>query len=302
MAYDAIPNTLVYRFRLKFSPTPDIELSDDEKETEIPQAFVEPLEEVKDLTRELRSLRKVNRESRYEGESLFDSCLRLNQTEQGDTTDLYPPISLPWKHNPSFFCFVGLDELDLEYLVKASTTFIAQVFSTVRLLGIGVDRTLEDGIPDFDEYSEIAEFILLFSEIHHVALVSDRLMSEADLEYIDDDIRSAFTLSCWNDWAGRVQEDVIGSQCHKPKIVTKEEHLGALETFADCMLYYGENNSKTAGMLLEIAYGMIFRTKEELGYLLLDDETLGELLGEDMLSDTFSDEMPSLLSEGGEDD
>lgn len=303
MAYDAIPNTFVYRFRLKFSPTPDIELSDDEEETEIPQAFVEPLEEVKDLTRELRSLRKVNRESRYEGESLFDSCLRLNQTEQGDTTDLYPPISLPWKHNTSFFCFVGLNEFDLEYLEEASRVFISQIFSTVRLLGFGVDRALKDGITThYVDYNAFAEFILLFSEIHHVALVSDRLMSEADLEYINDDIRSSFTLSCWDDWVGRVHEDVIGSHCHEPKIVTKDEHLEALESFAGSMLYYGDTYSESASELWNIGYGMIFRAEEDFGYLLLDDWTMGELLGEDMLSDTFSDEMPSLLSEGGEDD
>ncbi|KAG6368624.1 hypothetical protein INS49_002837 [Diaporthe citri] len=302
MAYDAIPDTLVYRFRLEFSSIPDSELSDDEEETEVPQAFFAPLKEVKYLTREVRSLRKVNRESRYEGESLFDGCLRLNQTEQGGTTDLCPPINLPWKGNRSVFCFVGLNEFDLVCLEQASWVFIAQVFSTVRLLGLGLDRESEDGITADGDYHEFAEFILLFQEIHEVALVSDRLMSEADLDYIDDDIRSSFTLSCWDDWVGRVHEDVIGSHCHEPKIVTKDEHLEAMEVFAGSMFHYGEIHSESASMLLEIVFGMIFRTKEDYGYLLLDDETMEELLGEDMLSDTFSDEMPSLLSERGEDD
>lgn len=293
MAYDAIPDTLVYRFRLKFSSTPDSEMSDDEEEAEVPQAFLVPLDEVGHLTCELRSLRKVNREARYEGESLFDGSLRLNQTEQGGTTDLCPPINLPWKANQNFFCLVDFDGFVTDCLYGVSTVLIDQIFSTVRLLGFGMDRTLEYGIEIFENHSEFTEFISRFTKVHHVALVSDRLMSEADLENISDDLRSTFTLSCWDDWVGRVQEDVIGSHCGNPKIVNKEEHLAALEAFVDCMFYLAEIHPETGGGLCDIRYGMIFRTKHDLGYLLLDYLTLGELLGEEMLSDVLSEGMLS---------
>lgn len=294
MAYDAIPNTLVYRFRLEFSSTPDYEMSDDEGEAEVPQAFFVPLDEVRHLTRELRSLRRVNREARYEGESLFDGSLRLNQTEQGGTTDLYPPINLPWKANQNFFCFVDLDEFVLECLDRASTVFIDQVFTTVRMLGLDMDSAIDFGIEAIDGYSSFAEFILLFTEVHYVALVGDRLMSEAELENIDDELRSTFTLSCWDDWVGRVQEDVIGYRFNDPRVVTKEQHLEVLEFFTDYMpLCFSRFQSESAGWLSELGYGMIFRTKEDLDYLLLDDFTLGELFGEEMLSDAFSDGMLS---------
>lgn len=298
MAYDAIPDTLVYRFQLEFSSMPDSHLSDDEWEnTERPKAFLTPLEEVKDLTRELRNLRRVNRESRYEGESLFDGYLRLNQTEQGDATDFCLPINLPWKRKHNFFCFVDLFESDLECLDRADTVLIDQVFSTVRLLGLSVNRAIEDGILAFGDYSGFAEFISLFHEVVAVALVSDRLMSENELEDIDDDFRSTFALGCWNDWFGRVQEDIIGCDVVNPKIVTAEEHLGALEQFADAIIFYGDSRLETT-RLWEIQYGMIFRTKEDFGYLLLCDEILKEALGEDMLSDGSGDEMPGLeLSE-----
>lgn len=302
MAYDAIPDTVVYRFQLQFSIIPESEMSDDEEETEQPQAFLTPLKEVRDLTHDLRSLRRVNTESRYEGERLFDSCLRLNQTEEGGTSDLCPPINLPWKNDLNFFCFVNLTESDLACLEAASTNLIAHVFKTVRLLGLGIDRGLEYGLAESEDYDDFAGFILLFPQIQHVALVSDLLMSEADLDNIDDDIRYSYALSCWDDWAGRVHEDVIGSCIEDPKVVTKEEHLTSLEEFAGRMRYYDDTHSESGGVLWEIGYGMIFRTKEDFGYLLLDDETLEELIGEDMLSDTFSDEMPALLSEGGEDD
>lgn len=306
MAYNAIPDTLVYRFQLQFSLIPDSEMSDDEEETEEPQAFLAPLKEVRDLTRDLRSLRRVNTESRYEGERVFDSCLRLNQTEEGGTSDLCRPINLPWKNTWNFFCFVNLTESDLECLERASTSLIAHVFKTVRFLGLGINRGIEGGLEYTEDYSAFAKFILRFPQIQQVALVSDQLMSEADLDNINDEIRYTFALSCWIDWVGRVQEDVIGSHCHATEIDTREEHLEALEAFADSMLHYGETHSESAGLLWDTAYGMIFRTKEDFGYLLLDDETLEELLDEemlsDMLSDTFSDEMPSLLSEGGGDD
>lgn len=293
MAYDTIPDTLVYRFRLKFSSIPGPEMSDKEAEAGITQAFLVPLEEVRDLTRELRSLRRVNREARYEGESSFDGSLRLNQTEQGGTTDLCPPINLPWKANQNFFCLVDFDAFVTDCLNGVSTVLIDQIFSTVRLLGFSIDRTLKYGFESFDNYGEFAGFISRFTKVHHVALVSDRLMAEADLENISDGLRSTFTLSCWDDWVGRVQEDVIGPHCEKPKIVTKEEHLAALETFVLSMFYLAETHPETRGRLWDIGYGMIFRAKHELGYLLLDDLTLGELLGEELISDVLSEGMLS---------
>lgn len=268
MAYDVIPDTLVYRFQLQFSLIPDSEMSDDEEETEEPQAFLAPLKEVRDLTRDLRRLRRVNTESRYEGERLFDSYLRLNQTEEGGTKDVCSPINLPWKSDRNFFCFVNLTESDLERLDQASTNLIAHVFKTVRLLGIGITSRLEDGPNDTEEYSDIAQFILRFPQIQQVALVSDKLMSKVDLENINDNLRSNFALSCWDDWVGRVQEDVIGSHCHSTEIDTGREHMEALYAFADSMLHYGETHTQSAGVLLETSYGMIFRAKEDFGYLL----------------------------------
>lgn len=289
IAYDAIPDTFVYRFRLEFSSVPDPEMSDKEEEAGITQAFLVPLEEVRDLTRELRSLRKVNIEARCEGESLFDGSLRLNQTKKGGTTDLFPPISLPWKARKTVFCFVDLNEFVMDCLYGASTVLIDQIFSTVQLLGFGMDRTLEYGFETSDNYNEFKEFILRFTEIRHVALVSDRLMSQADLENINDDLRSTFTMSCWDDWVGRVQEDVIGSHCDKPKIVTKEEHLEALTLFTDCMLL-NDIRHESVVKLRAIDYGMVFRTEEDL---LLDDFTLGDILGMEMMSDVLSDGMLS---------
>lgn len=311
MAYDDIPDTLVYRFYLQFSLIPDSEMSDEKDDTEELQAFLTPLKEVRDLTRDLRILRRVNTESRYEGERLFDSYLCLNQTEEGGTSDLCPPINLPWKNDRNFFSFVSLTECDLECLEKASTKLIAQVLKTIRLLGLDFDKRLVYGPDNEGDYSVFAQFILLFSQIREVRLVSDQLMSEADLDDINDEIRSMYAFSCWDDWVGRVQEDVIGSHCHAKEIVTRDDHLAALEEFVDSMFDYHADHSESADMLLQALYGMIFRTKEDYGYLLLDDETMEELLGDDMLSDdmlsdmlsdTFSDEMPNLLSEGDDDD
>ena len=280
MAYDAIPETLVYRFRLRFSFLPDLDSTDDEEGTTEPQAFLEPLEEVKYLTRELRSLRRVNTECRYEGERLFDGCLRLNQTEQGNATDIYPPINLPWKDDETFFCFVDLKEHDLVSLQLVSTVLIDQVFATVQLLGLSVDRALENGITSFNNYDSFAIFILEFPAIQNVSLVSDRLMPEEELDDLPDDDRSSYPLSCWYDWAGRVPEDVIGLHCKDGKLVTAENHLDAINEFAGSMHDYGE---EFAEALCELSYGMIFRTTEDLDFLLLDDETL-EKFRYDMMS------------------
>lgn len=286
MAYDAVPNTLVYRFRLGFSPNPDFELGDDEETPKLQVSFV-PLKEVRDLTSELRSLRRVNTECRHEGEGLFDNCLRLNQTDQGGTT-AFPPISLPWDACRNFFCLVGLTEEQLAFLEEASTTLIDQVCETIQLLGLEINRDFEYGFAISDD--DLTDVILQFRQIKHLTLVSNVLMSEADLENIDDEIRSSYFLSNWHDWVGRVDEEVIGSECEEPKISTKEDHLRALEEFANSMRGYGV----TWPLLDDISYGMIFRTKEELGYLLLEDEVLGELLAEEMMSDTSGDEMPGL--------
>lgn len=294
MAYDAIPNTLVYRFRLEFSSTPSSSLISESEEAEVPQAFLVPLDEMRHLTRELRSLRRVNREARHEGESLFDGSLRLNQTEQGGTTDLYPPINLPWKANQNFFCFVNLDGSVLRCLDRASRVLIDQAFTTVRMLGLGMDSAVDFGIEALSGSSSFTEFILLFTEVHDVALVGDRLWSKAELQNIDDELRSTFTLSCWDDWVGRVQEDVFGSHFNDPRIVTKEQHLEIMEFFYEYMLpCFSGVQSESSGWLSEIGYGMIFRTKKDLDYLLLDDFTLGELLGGEILGGTSSNGMLS---------
>lgn len=299
MAYDAIPDTLVYRFRLGFSPNPEFEPSDYEETPELQACFV-PMKEVRDLTSELRSLRRVNTECRHEGEGLFDNCLRLNQNDQGGTTAFYPPISLPWDASQNFFCLVDLTEDQMADLEASSTTLIDQVLKTVRLLGIEINREFEYGFAISDE--DLAEMILRFHQIEFVTLVSNLLMSEADLEDIEDETRSSYALSCWHDWVGRADDEVIGSQCEEPKISTKEDHLWVMEEFVGSMRLYGFHNPGSAERLDVVGYGMIFRTKEELDYLLLDEETLEELFAEEMLSDTSSytssDNMPGLeLSE-----
>lgn len=294
MAYDALPNTLVYRFRLDFSPNP--EFHDGEATPEMQASFV-PSKEVRNLTSELRNLRRVNTECRHEGEHLFDNCLRLNQTEQGGTTAFCPPISLPWSATSNCFCLVGLNDETMAWLEDASTTLVDNAFKTVQLLGIEINREFEYGFAISDE--DLAELILHFSQIKVVALVSDMLMLEADLENIEDEIRSSYPLYCWNDWVGRVDDEVLGSQCEEPKISTKDDHLEAMEGFENSMRGYAYWNPGVADMLDDVAYGMIFRTKEELCHLLLDDEFLGELLAEEFMSDMSGDEMPDLeLSDG----
>jgi hypothetical protein len=296
MAYDALPDTLVYRFRLKFS------FIQESEEPAKPQAYLVPLEEVGYLTSELRSLQRVNTESRHEGERLFGSCLRFNQTEKGEATDLCPPINLPWKGTRNFFCFVGLDEPDVACLLKANTALIDQVFSTVELLGLGLDRAIE---VDIDYYFDFAEFILLLPKIRHASVVSDLLMSEADLDNIDEDTRSNFTLSSWNDWVGRVPEDVITSHCEYPKVVTKNQHLDAVSDFTEAMIHYGDTIREPAGALLGVDYGMIFRTEENLDFLLWDVDLLEQLFSDEMnemLSERFSDESGEEFGESSEED
>lgn len=296
MAYDAIPNTLVYRFQLDFSPNPEFEMNDEEATPEMHASFV-PSSEVRDLTSELRNLRRVNTECRHEGEHLFDNCLRLNQSEQGGTTASCPPISLPWSATRNYFCLIGLNDETMACLEEASTTLIDNAFKTVQLLGIEINRDFEYGFAISDE--DLAELILQFSQIQIVSLVSDMLMSEADLENIEDEIRSSYALYCWHDWVGRVGDEVLGSQCDEPKISTKDDHLWAMEVFENSIRNYGIKNPGLAEVLDDVGYGMIFRTKEELGYLLLDDEFLGELLADEFMSDISGDEMPGLeLSEG----
>lgn len=291
MAYDAIPDTLVYRFRLDFSPISDDELSEFEgSDVTESEAFVVPLEEVRDLTRDLRSLRSVNTECRHEGEPLFDNCLRLNQTEQGGTTDLCPPISLPWKGYRNFFCLVGATELDMIRAEQANTTLIDQIFKTVQLLGFGVDRALDNGLYGYDstDFAVYGGFILRFTQIRHVALVSDQLMSETDLDGIGDDIRSCFTLSCWDDWYGRVHEDIIDSHCENPKLITKEDHLRVLDNFAADMITSEHifGTEKLGG----INYNMIFRTQDNLDFLLWEDDLLDTMLSDDSSDDASSEE------------
>ncbi|POS73951.1 hypothetical protein DHEL01_v207656 [Diaporthe helianthi] len=187
MAYDAIPDTKVYRFHLRFSFIPDLEISsDDGEETPEPQAFVVPLEEVRHLTRELRNLKR---------------------TEQGDSTELYPPITLPWS-NYNVFCFVGLSEFDLACLSKSSTTLITRMFRTVHRLGLGINRNLDDGITCYEDettnlntyagYDDFAEFILRFPQVYHVALLCKLtygiiFRTEEDLSFslLDDETMEA---------------------------------------------------------------------------------------------------------------
>lgn len=271
VAYNSIPDTLVYRFQLNIASIPI--LGPDEFVAELPasalvrEAYLVPSEEVKDLTRELRSLRRVNTECRHEGERLFDNCLRLNQTEQGDTTDLHPPISLPWKGSRNFFCLFDVSEIELGF-VGTSTRFIDQIFNTVQLLGFGMDRRHRLGLDRCPSLvgAHFVGFISKFTQIRNVSLVSDKLMSEEDLYDINDGWRSSYTLSSWDDWFGRVHEDVIGTHYHDPRIVTVDDHLEALYSFEDAMLegdaFFGQ------GVVSDIAYGMIFRTQENLDFLL----------------------------------
>lgn len=292
MAYNSIPDTLVYRFELKSSRIPIF--GPDDFVIELPasaithEAYLVPSEEVKDLTRELRSLRRVNMECRHEGERLFDNCLRLNQTKQGDTTDLHPPISLPWTGSRNFFCLVDVSEYDMPCR-RTSTRFIDQIFNTVQLLGFGMDRRHRLGLyrsPSLD-CELFAGFISKFTQIRHVSLVSDKLMSGDDLYDIDDDVRSSFSLSCWDDWLGRVHEDVIGTHHDNNKIVTVDDHLKALDSFVAAMLESGRFLG--LDVISDIAYGMIFRTRENLDFLLWDSDLLDELFPDETLREDFSE-------------
>lgn len=294
IAYNAIPYTRIYRFRLEFGIVSDPRVSSDE-EFAGRQALLVPLKEVGYLTRELRSLRKVNTESRYESERYFDGYLRLNQTKNRDMADSYPPINIPWNRDQNFFCFVGLKELDLLWLKEENTAWIAPVFSTVTSLGIGVDRALEDGLTnaEFFERDNFARLILLFPKIEEVVLVSDLLMTETDLDNIDDDVRSRFTLESWTDWVGKVPEDIISPRCIDAKIVTKEDHLQILEDFATSMSDYGHYFPEAAELLDSVTYGMMFRTEWDLSHLLWDDE---------MLDDDSSNDEPNEEVGGGDGD
>lgn len=303
IAYSAIPYTCIYRFRLEFGIVSDHRVSSDE-EFAGRQAFLVPLKEVGYLTRELRSLQKVNTESRYERGRYFDSYLRLNQTAKGHLADSYPPINIPWKRDQNFFCFVGLEDSDLLWLREEHTVWIAQVFSTVVSLGIGVDRALEDGLTnaEFFEHGDFARLILRFPKIEEVVLVSDLLMTETDLDNIDDDVRSRFMLESWTDWVGKVPEDIISPRCIDAKIVSKEDHLRILEDFATSMEDYGYHDSEEAAKLLcSVTYGMMFRTEWDLRYLLWDDEMLDDDSSNDEFSDDSNDE-PNEEVGGGDGD
>lgn len=111
-------------------------------------------------------------------------------------------------------------------------------------------------------------------------------MSEADISDIDDDMRSSFILSCWDDWFGRVHEDVIGTHYQEPWVVTADDHLTALEDFVSGMLNCGDDFGMDT--LSDISYGMIFRTRKNLDFLLWDRGLLDELLPHEMVCDDFS--------------
>ncbi|KAG8159699.1 hypothetical protein KVR01_010336 [Diaporthe batatas] len=284
-AYRALHYSPVYRFRLKFSQAQDT------GEEEKPKAFLVPLEEVGYLTRELRSLRRVNSEAllegdRFFGRSIYSGCgyLRFNQTDKGDTTDICSPINLPWRGMCDLFCFVDLTESDVLRLKEADTSLIDHVFSQVEAVGLGLDRTLEAGDQFFEPF---ADFLSLFRQLQHASLVSDLLMSEADLDNICDDIRSDYLLSSWSGWDGMVPEGVFGSDCEDANIVTKDQHLEVLADFTDAMYDWGETFPKSASALLRTSYGMMFRTKECLDFLLWSDDVLDDITEEQGLLDEF---------------
>ncbi|KAL1879200.1 hypothetical protein Daus18300_001779 [Diaporthe australafricana] len=308
IAYDSIPNIEVYRFRLEFRPSSLFGLDDDEiakleeSEEQPSEAYLVPLEEVSDLTRDLRNLRRVNAEARYESQRLFDSYLRLNQTHQGWIADseICVPINLPWKADRNFFCLVEPTSYDLICLNRASTSLIDQVFETVRLLGFGLDRDTEFGLDFFEEYEDFAQLILRFQNIQHVALVSDQLMSESDLDDIHNDHRSVFCFSSWYDWVGRVDENVMDSYREDAVLVTQGDHLESLQTFVFCLWDYGEAHPESAKVLSTLRYGMLFRTKEDLDFLLFDDEFWAEIFPDEMFMS--SDGMPGLEISSDESD
>lgn len=311
MAYDAVPDTLVYRFELKFFLEPNLELSDAPTEAKELHACLVPLEELKGLTRDVRNLRRISTESRHEGERLFNDCLCLNQTEQGATTHAFPPIRLPWKADRNFLCIFGMDETVIERLGEASTVLIAQALKTVRLLGFSMDRTREYGLGILDDYEALAKFILLFREVQRVVLVSDRLTNYAELERLDDEFRSSFKLSTWYDWVGRVDEAVIntyparhredydsenGSDYESDgdvKVDSMGEHLLILERFCFGMMGYEISHIRDLEFFSRIDYGMIFRTVDDWDVLLWDDESLEKKFPLEMMSDTSTDDLLS---------
>lgn len=293
-AYRALTYSPVYRFRLKFSHA-----QENGEETK-PKAFLVPLPEVEHFTSGFRCLRRVNSESLIEGDRFFrrffdGGCLRLNQTEKGDATDICRPIDLPWRGVCDLFCFVGLTEDDVICLQDADTSLIDHVFSSVQALGLGLDRAFD---LEVDHFEHFADFIMLFSGLQHASLVSDLLMSEADLDNISDEIRSDYLLTSWSGWHGMVPEEIFDSDCENANIVTKDQHLEAVELFTDTMYYRGETWPEPASAFLRLSYGMIFRTKECLDFLLWSNEVLDEIAEENgSLDDKFSDAFDEQFSD-----
>ncbi|KAK2598407.1 hypothetical protein N8I77_011827 [Diaporthe amygdali] len=257
MAYDAIPDTLVYQFDLVVKPPP--RTHDGDETFDFMEYFLFPSEEVRDLTRDLRSLRKVNKESRHESERLFDSCLHLNQTKQGETSRSFPPISIPWKRDQNYLCLksqnvvAGFDR-------KNDMAFIEQAFENVRLLAFGVDDSLWRLLASAAGVTSLAGLITCCPNVQHVALVSDLLMYDG-MNSSFDMIRAGFGASFWDDWVGRVKEGVI-SHYEESKNYDMGDHWFVFKMLR--VLLPGVCKTKPEHALLSrVVYGMIFRTRKK---------------------------------------
>ncbi|KAJ0122336.1 hypothetical protein J7T55_002849 [Diaporthe amygdali] len=274
LAYDAVPDTLVYQFALVVEPAPGTH--DGDETFDFMEYFLVPMDEVRDLTRELRSLRRVNKESRHESVRLFDSCLHLNQTKQGETSSSCPPIDIPWKSHQNYLCLksqnvvAGFDKKD-------NMAFIEQAFENVRLLAFGVDASLSLLLTFTADGANLADLITCCPNVQHVALVSDLLMYDG-MKNLFDRIRSGFRVSFWDDWVGRVEEGVI-SPYEESKNYDMGDHWIVLKMLR--ILLPGVCKTKPEHALLSrVVYGMIFRTRKNWRCMLRDDESLGDLRGD----------------------
>lgn len=271
MAYDAIPDTLVYQFGLVVNPPPGTH--DGDETLDFMEHFLIPLDEVRDLTRDLRSLRRVNKESRHESGRLFDSCLHLNQTKQGETSSSCPPIDIPWKSHQNYLC-LNSQNVVASFDKKDNMAFIEQAFENIRLLAFGVDVSLSLLLAFPADGAKLVDLITCCPNVQHVALVSDLLM-HGGINSSFNSVRSSFRISFWDDWVGRVEEGVIS-----PFEESKDYDMGDHWVFLEMLRVVLPGVYKTKpehALLSRVVYGMIFRTKENLGCMLRDDESLGDL-------------------------
>lgn len=183
--------------------------------------LITPLREVAALTRDLRSLRAVNLESRAEGDrtGLWDCHVTLRGRKCDGSRRSVVPIHLPWKRDESTLCLVNLTAAKLDNLRGADTSSLDDMFKFTRKLGFnfapreytGIDWKVTGNHHTGDR--KLLGFLERFDRLFSIDLVSECLMNEADLRGIDNRWRKVFHLGSWDDWVGRVDEEVYERRC-----------------------------------------------------------------------------------------